>query len=314
MMPLMCTRYVEVFGGGGTILLSKQPDRFEVYNDVNSDLVNMFVCIRDKALSFFKEAGCFPLNSREEFKMLLDFMKRSEPDFSLLRQETKVAELEFDENEYEELQNVLQGRAEIYDVQRAAAFYKLMRYSYGGSGKSFGSQPVNLAKTLEHIYAVSERLKNTVIENKDFEAIIKQYDRFETFFYLDPPYVETEGHYPVGFAFEDHVRLCEALKRIKGKFLLSYNDCSVIKELYKDFCIVEVSRLNSLAQRYNAGSEFKELLIANYDVNERMKNEAIQLSLFEEDNFYERDYIQDYRCKRPNNHTFLVSCGLKDRR
>ena len=79
--PLYFKRYVEVFGGGAAILLGKQPQKFEVYNDFNSDLVNLFRCIKDRPLSFFKTAGFFPLNSRQEFKALLDFLDQKEPDF-----------------------------------------------------------------------------------------------------------------------------------------------------------------------------------------------------------------------------------------
>lgn len=312
--PLIVDRYIEVFGGGATILLSKQPSKFEVYNDFNSDLVNMFRCIKEKPLSFFRYAGCFPLNSRLEFQMLLDFINCREPDFSNINKEIQVAQEQFNEEDSRELIEALSGKAKMYDVERAAAFYKLIRYSYGSAGKNFGGQPVNLARTLENIYAVANRLSNVVIENKDFESLIKQYDRPNSFFYLDPPYVETEGHYMVDFPREDHFRLYECLKNIKGKFLLSYNDCELIKELYKDYVIVERSRLNSLAQRYSAGSEFRELLIANFDINERRKNVPVQLSLFGvDDDYYERDYLQDYRSKRANNHTFYIPYALRDR-
>ena len=313
--PQTVERYIEVFGGGATVLLGKQPSKFEVYNDFNTDLVNMFRCIKDKPLSFFRHAGFFPLNSRSEFQMLLDFINCREPDFSNVNREISVAKSEFNELDSKELIEALHGRANMYDVDRAAAFYKLIRYSYGGAGKNFGGQPVNLSRTLENIYAVANRLNNVVIESKDFEPLIKQYDRPNSFFYLDPPYVETEGHYMVDFPRTDHFRLYECLKNMKGRFLLSYNDCELIKELYKDYFIVERSRLNSLAQRYSAGSEFKELLIANYDINERRKNAPVQLSLFGvDDYYYERDYLQDYRSKRANNHTFYIPFALRDRR
>ena len=318
-IPLGCNRYIEVFGGGGTILLGKQPHKFEVYNDFNGDLVNLFTCIKDKPLSFFKEAGFFPMNSRQEFVMLRDFMEQQEPEFDrteygkqLVESELKTAEEFFNSEELKEITNILQERAGQYDVKRAVAFYKLLHYSYGGGGRNFGGQPLNLANALENIYAVHKRFQKVVIENKDFEALIKIMDRPDSFFYLDPPYVETEGHYDVAFKREDHIRLCEALKRINGKFLLSYNDCEFVKELYEDFYIVEVSRLNFLAQRHEAGSMFKEVLIANYDINERRKTEPVQLSLFEGDNYYERDYLQDYRQKRANNYTYIISYGLKD--
>ena len=120
-----------------------------------------------------------------------------------------------------------------------------------------------------------------MIENKDFEALIRQYDRPNAFFYCDPPYFETEGHYEVVFRKEDHVRLRDTLAGIEGKFMVSYNDCEYIRELYQDFQIEAVTRINNLAQRYDNGSEFPEVLIANYDMEERRKSLPMQMNLFE---------------------------------
>lgn len=293
--------------------MSKLADKFEVYNDFNSDLVNMFMCIRDMPLSFVRAVGCFPLVSRQEFKLLQDFLQRKQFDYSLIEQEKKAAREIFNEEEANRICTILQGRTELYNVDRAAAFYKVIRLSYGSSGKSFGSQPENLGKTLLDIYAISDRLKNVVIENKDFESLIKQYDRTNSAFYCDPPYYQSEGFYEVEFGTEDHLRLSECLHSIKGKFLLSYNDCSFIKDLYKDCMIYEFSRPHSLAQRYRAGSVFKELLISNFDMNERRKSEPVQLNLFG-DEIYARDLLQDYRQKRQNNYTVMYEACLRDKR
>ena len=125
------------------------------------------------------------------------------------------------------------------------------------------------------------RLQKVVIENKDFEKLITQQDSEVSFFYCDPPYFETEGHYEVVFRKEDHVRLRDTLKGIQGKFMVSYNDCAYIRELYQDFQIEAVTRINNLAQRYDNGSEFPEVLIANYDMEERKKSMPMQMNLFE---------------------------------
>ena len=68
----------------------------------------------------------------------------------------------------------------------------------------------------------------------------------------------------------------------KGRFLVSYNDCPEIREIWDkpNIHIDEISRLNNLAQRYDGGCQYAELLISNYDTSERAK--AIkQLSLFD---------------------------------
>lgn len=73
-----------------------------------------------------------------------------------------------------------------------------------------------------------------------------------------------------------------ALLKIKGKFLLSYNDCPEIRELYaKDGIMIEsTTRLSNIAQRYDAGKQYPELLISNYDTYEE-RILARQLTLFD---------------------------------
>lgn len=110
-----------------------------------------------------------------------------------------------------------------------------------------------------------------------------------SFFYCDPPYFATEDYYKdVGFTTKDHIRLRDTLLGCSGKFLVSYNDCSEIREIWDkpDIHIEEISRLNNLAQRYEGGCRYAELLISNYDTSERSRM-SHQLSLFEDetDNF-----------------------------
>lgn len=118
-------------------------------------------------------------------------------------------------------------------------------------------------------------------ENKDFEALIRQCDRDNTFFYCDPPYYETEGHYAVVFRKEDHTQLRDTLASCKGKRMVSYNDCEYIRELYKDFHILSFTRINNLAQRYDGGCEYPEVIITNYDSTECQQAESRQMNLFE---------------------------------
>ncbi len=63
-----------------------------------------------------------------------------------------------------------------------------------------------------------------------FEKLIKTYDREEALFYCDPPYYMTEKYYKNtgGFGEVEHRLLAETLRDIKGKFLISYNDCEFI--------------------------------------------------------------------------------------
>ena len=49
--------------------------------------------------------------------------------------------------------------------------------------------------------------------------------------------------------------------------------------------MLDFTRVHTMAQRYEAGKEFKELLIGNYDLYEREKNKPQQLSLFEANDY-----------------------------
>jgi DNA adenine methylase len=241
-------RYIEVFGGGGWVLFHKPKTEFEVYNDKSANLVNLYRCVRDAPEDLIRELE-FSLNSRLNFEHMRQIMKTP---------------------------------GELPDIKRAAYFYEIIRYSYASSMTSYGSVPRGMWGNFPLIRSACARLQKVVIENKDFEHLIRQYDRAESFFYLDPPYFSTENYYEgVGFTASDHERLANTLFGIDGMFLLSYNDCPEIRTLYgKPGIIIEsLSRLSNIAQRYEGGKEFAELLISNYDTTERLKTYA-QLNLF----------------------------------
>ena len=249
--PLEFSRYIEVFGGGGWILFHKPPGGYEVYNDFNPNLANLFRCVRDKPEELIGELE-FTLNSRLDFR---------------------------------HIRNELKKPTELPDVRRAAYFYQLIRQSYASGLDSFGGQPHSMWSNFPLIRAACGRLQKVVVENKDFEKLIRQYDRPDAFFYCDPPYYATEDYYEdVGFTADDHKRLADALCGIKGKFLLSYNDCPEIRELYaRSGLVIEgTARLSNIAQRYEGGAMYAELLISNYDTTEKARN-FLQLSLFDLD-------------------------------
>ena len=63
--------------------------------------------------------------------------------------------------------------------------------------------------------------------------------------------------------------------------MVSYNDCAFIRDLYAGYTITAVTRINNLAQRYDGGCEFPEVIITNYDPRERASMEPHQLNLFD---------------------------------
>jgi DNA adenine methylase len=201
--PLYYERYIEVFGGGGWVLFHKAPGNdFEVYNDFNGLLANLYRCVRD-APGELTERLRYVLNSREDFELVRSSLSRDSP---------------------------------ATDAERAARFYQIIRHSYASGLKSYASHPHDMRGNFPLIEQAHRRLRKVVIENQDFEKLIGHYDRPVSFFYCDPPYFETEGYYQNvgedGFTERDHVRLRDALMGVQGKFLLSYNDCAFVRDLY----------------------------------------------------------------------------------
>ncbi len=280
--PMNYGRYIEVFGGGGWVLFGKAPEKnLEVYNDFNNNLTNMFQVVRDKPLAFIKELGYLPLNGRYLFQLYKEIINKERIDEKIIDEEMIRVNDFFTDLQQKELKELLSKSKEQYDIKRAVVFFKLIRYSYASGCKAFGGNPCDVRKVFAQVWRISERLANTVIENKDFEALIGQYDRDDAFFYCDPPYYDTESYYEAAFTETDHIRLRDCLAKIKGKFLLSYNDCPYIRDLYKDFFIEAVERQNNIAMRYDGDSQFQELLISNYDTKQHKILET-QFSLFTE--------------------------------
>ena len=59
------------------------------------------------------------------------------------------------------------------------------------------------------------------------------------------------------------MRLKTALDKINGRFILSYNDCEFVRELYKEYNMIEIDRMSNLVKK-DKKPRYKELLIKNY--------------------------------------------------
>ncbi|MCD8024872.1 MAG: DNA adenine methylase [Candidatus Gastranaerophilales bacterium] len=245
LIPNDIKSYIEPFGGGAWVLLYKDKwADLEIYNDLDGRLANLFRIVKYHP-NAFKEELQYLLGSREMFMQFLN-------------------------------------GTFITDIQRAVQFYFLITRSFGGRGETFGTvkkcsggASKSQKNVLERIDAIHNRLDKVLIENRDFEKLIKQYDFENAFFYCDPPYSKGCGYEITSCADFEHERLKNTLQNIKGRFLLSYDDSPKIRELYKGYEMIEVERLNGINNREGTNRTnkmFKELLIANYPIQELFKN------------------------------------------
>lgn len=225
------TCYIEVFFGAGWVYFGKESSKVEVINDIDKELVNLFRTIKYHS---------------PEVERLLEYEFSGRDIF----EEYKNCTLEY-----------------MTEIHRAIKFLYVITQSFAGKGNNYGysttTKPGQQIFYKEILLELRDRLKNTYVENLSFEKIIDKYDRKHSFFFCDPPYIETCG-YGNKFGEEEHRILANKLKEIQGKFLLTINDHPLARELYKEFNIKEVRVNYSIARENSARGKYNELIITNY--------------------------------------------------
>ena len=224
-------RYIEVCGGAGWVMFAKPktPKQLEVFNDADGDLINLYRCVKYHCNALQEELDWI-LSSREQF---YDFAEQ------------------------------LHTRG-LTDIQRAARYFYLIKISFGSDRNTFATASKSIDNAKEYLAQVQKRLKGVVIEHRDCVDLIKIYDRPNALFYIDPPYVGTEKYYEGSFGLEDHKRLANTLRCVKGRFVLSYGDDPLIWELYDGYNIERISRNNTLAAHSTNTEPFKEVIVTNF--------------------------------------------------
>lgn len=188
------TTYVEPFFGGGAVFFAKPISKFEVINDYNGNVVNFYLELKNNYLELKKLVEATPY-SREVYKQAL---------------------------------TIYHSPYIFTPVHRAWAFWVCTSQGFSnkvGSWRSSGatSKEVQMLenKKMSFTEELSTRLNLVQIECKDATDLIKKLDAPETFFYVDPPYVDSnQGHYG-GYTQEHFNNLLDLLSKVQGKFLLS---------------------------------------------------------------------------------------------
>ncbi len=281
LLPPRYERFVDVFGGSGTVTFSRPVKKgcLQVYNDFNRNLVNLFFCVKNRPLALLKELSFLPLHSRDDFEVLCKFFEQEEFTDQYLEEELELARQYLPPPQAEIICKLMMERAERGNVRRAAFYFRLIRESFCGGGKAFAGKDCDIRKFFYLIWECSRRLADVVIENKDFEALFRQYDREGAVFYCDPPYYDAEDCYEALFTEADHIRLRDTVLHAQGCVMISYNYCPQVMDLYKEhFYIFYTTRPNSMSQK--AGSQYEEIIITNYDPREFNSTQIHQLTLF----------------------------------
>lgn len=208
--------YVEPFGGGASVLLRKPRAYAEIYNDLDSEIVNLFRVLRDQGEELTRLVSLTPF-ARDEFD--LSYQKTDDPLEQARRTMVRCG-MGF-------------GSSAMGDIKTG----------FRGSATRSGTHPAtdwaNQAKNLPYII---ERLQGTIIENRDALELMRYHDAPTTLHYCDPPYAhETRSWISAKDAYrheldeDGHRALAECLKSLTGAVLLSGYDCPLYQELFGDW-------------------------------------------------------------------------------
>lgn len=208
-IPTDIETYVEPFSGAFWVYfnmdLKKYPNlKNVVYNDFNPLNANLFSCIKNHK-EFYTYIKDIPHQEKDRFNEYQKhaFQKNiiidpNEPDFDL-------------------------GLEYVYVITQVFSGAKPETAGFIDLKGNYNSKFNSFRKRLINPIFVEHFEKLTMVHNLDFADVIDEYDSEKTFFYIDPPYFDCETYYSNHeFGKDDHYRVIDKIKTVKGKWGLSY--------------------------------------------------------------------------------------------
>lgn len=255
--------YVEAFGGSSSVLFNKSPSKVEIYNDLDSDLYELFAVLRDPELF-------------QQLKNRLDFTLYSRED-------------------YEKQVEILRKKTYNGMIEHAMAIFICYNMTTNGispykqkafaAGKAYATNEFSLR--VLHLDDIHNRLRYVVIENMDYRKLLSKYDSEDTFFYLDPPYVLSKRDggkkYTHEMSDEDHDALVMSITRVKGSIFLSGYENKIYDGLIKHGwgkAKFEVKDSSSIPTEHKAMERTEVIWYKPKEIMLDYSNSQRQLSLF----------------------------------
>jgi len=234
------TTFVDMFFGAGGLFFKKQKVKYNICNDLDSDVFNLWKVLQDE-------------KTKDEF---YDYMNNIIHHDDLL--------------EYWKTNN------EEEPIKKAARFIFMSNFTIVSGGSTLvhlNYVPKNVV--IRKIEETWNFLKDDVsFMNKDFRNVLENINRVlytqekGMFVYADPPYSKTNSiQYGENWNQKDTEDLFKLLVESGLRFAISEFDSSLILELVEKYELY----ITEIGERKNIGNTRNEILVTNYDVKKIRK-------------------------------------------
>ena len=239
-------RYFEPFFGGGSMFFRKKRAEWNILNDIDNDLVNLYMCVITRFSELCEYIRWFPRSRQifEEAQLLIKTPVTDNPN-----------------------------------PKRAAMYFFAVRNGFNNiPNGSFSKDTKWDINIIEELKLSKKKLDNCTIENMHFGTLVKRYDpRQGDFFYFDPPYVVTDKKTKKNYyrnVFDDKLhdelkQICDFIDENDAEFMLSYDNREEISKLYKNYHLNHIKTKYVGTKPEDRGKVRIELLITNFQIKEQ---------------------------------------------
>ncbi len=222
--------YIEPFFGAGGMFFNKPKAKYNIMNDLDSDVFNLFQVVSNQKDELEEAWLKMPIH----IDLWEHWKKNKEED----------------------------------PIQRALRFLFLSNYGYMGKPETLRYNSGNTTKIVyENIDKTSKYLFGVEFMNCSFEDMFKKIsfksdnEKNRTFIYCDPPYLDSDDNYEASFTDELSNKLFDVLEECGAKWAMSEFDHPFILEQAKKRGLIT----NYIGERQNLKNRRTEVLITNYE-------------------------------------------------